>query len=61
MRRGSRLTFIVPFLLGTIFGAVAGTTLGALIGHRFAAVIQPIASIFGRGHDDELRFDLLLQ
>lgn len=61
MRRGAGTRFFFPFVLGTLFGAVSGVTLGALLGHRLFAGVMYLASLLRRHDSDELRFDLLLQ
>lgn len=48
-------------VFGMIVGAVSGITLGALLGHRVLSAAVHLWSFLERDHEDELRFDLLLQ
>jgi hypothetical protein len=52
---------IAPLVLGIVLGAVGGVMAGALAGHRVVSAIVHLWSILERDHDEELRFDLLLQ
>lgn len=56
---------IVPFLAGAAVGGVCGVILGALLGAPLGQALTSVGGntierLFGR-HDNELRFDLLLQ
>ncbi|MBX6340905.1 MAG: hypothetical protein IRY97_00470 [Thermomicrobiaceae bacterium] len=61
MRHTARSSFIAPFMLGTVVGAVGGVTLGALLGRHLITSFFHLASALDRDHDDGLRFDLLAQ
>ncbi len=62
---GNSREVVVPFLIGTAVGGVAGALAGTLLSahttHLVAALIEAIGR---RGHEasrDELRFELMLQ
>lgn len=61
MSQGSRARLAVTFLAGSLFGALGGVFLGALVGHRVIAGTIHLFSVLARRDKDELRFDLLLQ
>jgi hypothetical protein len=56
---------MVPFLLGTIVGGVAGAVVGTLLCHQTTGLATAVLDVIDRRltHDDRdrLRFDLLLQ
>jgi hypothetical protein len=56
---------VVPFLLGTVVGGVAGAVAGTLLCHRSTGLAAAVLDIIDRRLNDDdqerLRFDLLLQ
>ena len=56
---------VVPFLLGTAVGGVAGAVVGATLSHHTTHLIAALVGHLGRrlsdADRDEPRFDLLLQ
>ncbi len=58
---GSKTRLILPFTLGTAFGAIGGLAVGAVLGHRVFAGLLHLWSIVGRDDDSEPKFELLLQ
>jgi hypothetical protein len=56
---------VVPFLVGTAVGGVAGAIAGALLCHQTAALATAVLDLIDRRHNEEererLRFDLMLQ
>ncbi|MGH2561781.1 MAG: hypothetical protein ACRDJH_22180 [Thermomicrobiales bacterium] len=56
---------MVPFLLGTAVGGVAGAIAGALLCHQTAALATAVLDLIDRRLNEEererLRFDLMLQ
>ncbi len=62
---GTSRQIVIPFLVGTavggVAGAVAGTLLSAQTGHLVAALIEAVGRRGVTGERDEPRFELLLQ
>jgi len=62
---GPSRQIVVPFLVGTavggVAGAVAGTLLSAQTGHLVAALIEAVGRRGSTGDRDQPRFELLLQ
>jgi hypothetical protein len=58
-------SMVVPFLLGTVVGGVAGAVAGTLLCHRSTGLAAAVLDIIDRRLNDDdqerLRFDLLLQ
>lgn len=53
----------IPFAVGAAVGIAAGTVAGVILGHEIGRAVSGITGIIDRrpSHDDEPRFDLLLQ
>jgi len=60
-----RVGVVVPFLLGTAVGGVAGAVVGTLLSrhttHAIVALINMVDRRLSARDRDELRFELLLQ
>jgi len=56
---------VLPFLVGTMVGGVAGAVVGTLLGghatHLLAALMHTVERRMGEDERDRLRFELLLQ
>jgi uncharacterized membrane protein YfcA len=53
---------VIPFLLGTAFGGVAGAVVGSLLSDHVVHLVSGMVGVVDRrSADDEPRFDLLLQ
>ena len=52
---------VPPLVFGIVVGGLGGVTFGALVSHRVLSAAVHLLSFLGRDHEDELRFDLLLQ
>ncbi len=61
MRNWFSAESLPPLVFGMVVGAIGGITLGALVGHRVLSAAVHVWSFLERDHEDELRFDLLLQ
>lgn len=60
-RVGGRGT-VIPFLLGTAVGGVAGAVVGSLLGDHVVHLVSGMVGVVDRrSGDEEPRFDLLLQ
>lgn len=61
MSQSSRSRLATTFFVGSLFGALGGIFLGAILGHRVIAGTLHALALVSRRDKDELRFDLLLQ
>lgn len=61
MRNWLSPEYVPPLVFGIVVGALGGVTFGALAGHRVLSAAVHLWSFLERDHEDELRFDLLLQ
>ena len=56
---------LVPFLLGTAVGGIAGAVAGTLLSNATRSLVLGLLPVFGRrlteAEREELRFELLLQ